>query len=198
MSLMFTFMLGWNKCKYYLASACIYLLIKRRNLNYLTFQLFYFERTRWSFNGNAPCELNLTSMFLSANWTCSLWFVSLIKSAQNRITGKSNNLDFYVFIQVLIWIFKIWFRSTCYDRRNWDIMSLMFTFMLGDKVWIIELTLIHKNIRSVHNLTHMCMFIYQSDVKHIMTSPTSFRNSCLLPSDIFLLKTCKLFDFQFV
>jgi hypothetical protein len=104
--------------------------------------------------------------------------------------------------QVPIWIFKTWFRSTCYDWRNWDIVSLMFTFMLGwnkckyylasacihllntkgkldmsplicvsDKVWIIELTLIHNNIRSVHNLTRMCMFIYQSDVKHIMRSP---------------------------
>jgi len=42
---------------------------------------------------------------------------------------------------------------------------------VADKIWIIELTLIHKNIRSVHNLTRMLMFIYQSDVKHIMLSP---------------------------
>ena len=49
-----------------------------------------------------------------------------------------------------------------------DMFSLI---CVADKVWIIELTLIHKNIRSVHNWTRMHMFIYQSDAKHIMTSP---------------------------
>jgi hypothetical protein len=43
-----------------------------------------------------------------------------------------------------------------------DIFPLM---CADDKVWITELTLIHKNIRSVCN-SH----ISQSDVKHIMTS----------------------------
>ena len=43
----------------------------------------------------------------------------------------------------------------------------MFPFMCAtDKVWITELTLLHKNIRSVRN-SH----IGESDVKHIMTSP---------------------------
>ena len=44
-----------------------------------------------------------------------------------------------------------------------DIFLLM---CADDKVWITELTLIHKNIRSVCNSR-----ISQSDAKHIMTSP---------------------------
>ena len=45
----------------------------------------------------------------------------------------------------------------------------------ADQVWIIELTLIHKNIRSVRNshaqeLTLILKIIGQCDVKHILTS----------------------------
>ena len=39
----------------------------------------------------------------------------------------------------------------------------------ADKVWITQLTLIHKNIRSVRN--SQVQVIGQSDVKHIMPSP---------------------------
>jgi len=46
----------------------------------------------------------------------------------------------------------------------------------ADKVWITELTLIHKNIRSIRNthvqeLTLILKIIGQCDVKHILTSP---------------------------
>jgi len=47
-----------------------------------------------------------------------------------------------------------------------DILPLM---CAADKVWITELTLIHKNIRSF--VTHMRKSISQSDVKLIMMSP---------------------------
>jgi hypothetical protein len=54
----------------------------------------------------------------------------------------------------------------------------------ADKVWITELTLIHKYIRSVHS--SMCKFICQSDVKHNMMSPIKTTTSVLKAStDIF-------------
>ena len=75
---------------------------------------------------------------------------------------------------------------------------------VADKVWINELTLIHKNIRSVRSIrnSHVqvyrsirhkikilgqfvtCMFkcIGQSDVKHIMTSPIKTITSVLKAS----------------
>ena len=54
-----------------------------------------------------------------------------------------------------------------------DIFPLM---CATDKVWITELTLIHKNIRSVRNshaqeLTLMLKIIVKCDVKHILMSP---------------------------
>jgi hypothetical protein len=46
----------------------------------------------------------------------------------------------------------------------------------ADKVWITELTLLHKNIRSVRNshvqeLTLILKIIGQCDIKHTLTSP---------------------------
>ena len=55
----------------------------------------------------------------------------------------------------------------------------------ANKVWITELTLIHKNIRSVCNLhvqelTLMLKIIcFQCDVKHILTSPKKTMKSVL-------------------
>ena len=49
-------------------------------------------------------------------------------------------------------------------------------FSSADQVWITELTLIYKNVRSVRNshaqeLTLILKIIGQCDVKHILTSP---------------------------
>jgi hypothetical protein len=79
----------------------------------------------------------------------------------------SNNLDFYVFIQVLIWIFKIWFRSTCYDWRNWDIMSLMFTFMLGwnkCKYYLASACIHLLNIKHILNSLILLHFYFRVQV----------------------------------
>ena len=79
-----------------------------------------------------------------------------------------------------------------------DIFPLM---CVADKVWITELTLIHKNIRSVRNshvqvyrsirhkikilgqfVTCVLKCIGRSDVKHIMTSPINTVTSVLTAS----------------
>ena len=59
-----------------------------------------------------------------------------------------------------------------YLSANWTFSLLM---CAANKVWIIELTLIHKNMRSVCNLhvqelTLILKIICQCDVKHILTS----------------------------
>jgi len=56
---------------------------------------------------------------------------------------------------------------------KWDIFPLT---CAADKVWITELTLIHKSIRSVRNshaqeLTLILKIIGQYDIRHILTSP---------------------------
>jgi hypothetical protein len=55
-------------------------------------------------------------------------------------------------------------------------------FPAADKVWITELTLIYKNVRSVRNshaqeLTPILKIIGQCDAKHILTPPIKNNNA---------------------
>jgi hypothetical protein len=63
-----------------------------------------------------------------------------------------------------------------YVRTNYRQIRHFPLICAADKVWITELTLIHKNIRSVRNthaqeLTLILKIIGQCEVKHILTSP---------------------------
>jgi hypothetical protein len=80
------------------------------------------------------------------------------------------NLD--VPINYFLYSIYIHCVSICIFIDKLDIFPLM---CADDEVWITELSLIHKNIRSVRNLhvqemTLILKIISQSDVKHILTS----------------------------
>jgi len=83
------------------------------------------------------------------------------------------------------------YQSICFSAN----LTILLWWCAADKVWITELTLIHKILDQF--VTRMHMFISQSDVKHIMTSLIKTIMSVLKAStDIITTSDNVCLDFQ--
>ena len=135
------------------------------------------EKHLFKVNQSPPLIFCL-SLQLEWNW----WWILLYDI--RLYMEKSNNVWFYSKSTVYL---TFWFFPLCFIRiffisfsglilHHYRDLSTNWTFFLWYvpliKVWITELALIHKNIRSVH-ISHAQVYpsIHQSEVKHIITSP---------------------------